>query len=668
MHRTKCFLLVALMLGIGIASYGAVERLLLELVARNVVAAEEGRVLPGNRLPQNQENRPYVGLRATSAGTEAAAAAGVESPLGAVVLSVTPGGPAARAGLTRGDLVVQFGADEIQCIEDLESAVRRSAIGSKQRVIVVRGVNRRELALVIGSQPVISSPLLFQHAGGGYRMKLLDGWTEVRLDQSDRAPDTQFDTIESSGRNYRLTCFRSSWPAPEGEGAIRGWAERRLAEQPEAQVAYFRLAGAPAVRVGCHVPNEGRTLWRISWLQGDQRYVINASGPPSADPAKLPPPISDMLATLEFLPHEPSGPAVANEPRMSPEGADAAMPSPTAGIPLDVAPSDAFLHQVLITPAAEQTSQTVNPQTGLLQLSVIDLSLPAGAVLLTVRRTLQNDDAPPGMLGSRWRLNWERTLFKSDQQVLISDDLGSTAFTWDAAAQGYRRPGHGTVSFQENAAVHALPNGDQEYFNAEGRLVRMRDRNGNQVELNYGPDGSLKQIDGPYATKLQFFTHPNGLLSRVESSTGSTVRYAWGTESLTVEVAGAQLLWNYAYEAKQVEGMLHKQLNKRMGLTMDIQARSNGTGTVNLNVQGPNVDSEEAAKILHGMSYKYADGEITIERKLEQGKAQAVMRLIAKVQRSGDAWLLGGAWTLQIKDDVSVFALLKGTVSGKKAM
>lgn len=556
MHRTKRLHLIVAVLGTGVvfASYGAAERLLSELVARNAVAADQGQLLPGNPVPPAQENRPYVGMRATSAGTQAAAEAGVESPSGAVVLSVTPGGPAARAGMARGDLVVQCGADEIQCVEDLESAIRRSGIGSEQRVIVVRGVNRRELAIVVGSQPVVNPPVPFNHAGGAYRMKLLPGWAELRLDQSDKAPDMQFDAIESSGRNYRLTCFRSSWPAPEGEEAVRGWAGRRLAENPEAHMAYFRLGGAPAVRIGYRMPKEGRTLWRIGWLHGDRRYVINATGPPLADPARLPPAISDMLATLELLPGAAPGPTATNEQRMSPAGSETTTPSPAAATSIGKAPTlpdttTPPLHQVLITPAAEQTSQSVNPQTGLLQLSVIDLSLPAGAILLTVRRTLQNGDAPPGMLGSRWRLNWERTLFKSDQQVLVSDDLESTAFTWDAAAQCYRAPGNGTVHLQANEAVHALPNGDQEFFDAQGRLIRMRDRNGNQVELTYGPDGLLAQIDGPYAAKLKFFAHPGGLLSRVESSTGSTVRYAWATENLTVEVAGAQSLWSYAYDA-----------------------------------------------------------------------------------------------------------------------
>lgn len=268
------------------------------------------------------KSRAFVGLKATSAGTKAAVAAGVESPLGAAVLSLTPHGPAAQAGLLRGDLIVQLGASQIDCLEDLESAVRRSEIGSEQRVIAVRGVNRREVALVVGAQPVTYSLLFFTHATGGYRLKLLEGWQAQPIDQREKTPDMQFDALESSERNYRLSCFKSSWPAPEGSAAIKEWAARRLVEHPEAQIAYFQLAGAPAVRVGCHVPNERRTLWRISWVHGGRRYVINAVGPPLADPSKLPPPVSDMLATLELLPGEspePAGIAVEGSSVSTPE-------------------------------------------------------------------------------------------------------------------------------------------------------------------------------------------------------------------------------------------------------------------------------------------------------------------------------------------------------------
>lgn len=96
--------------------------------------------------------RPYLGMRAVSANTPEAKQAGIESPFGVAVIRVVQGGPAAKAGLRRGDLIVEYAGREVQSYEDIAPLVQRSRIGSTQRLAFVRGNRRVQTHIVIGAQ------------------------------------------------------------------------------------------------------------------------------------------------------------------------------------------------------------------------------------------------------------------------------------------------------------------------------------------------------------------------------------------------------------------------------------------------------------------------------------------------------------------------------------
>lgn len=94
--------------------------------------------------------RPYLGMRAESAGTPAARQLGIESPYGAVVLSTVVAGPSDAAGLRRGDLIVQFAGKEVTNFDELATALAGCPIGSSQTVDYVRDMDRKTTRVVIG--------------------------------------------------------------------------------------------------------------------------------------------------------------------------------------------------------------------------------------------------------------------------------------------------------------------------------------------------------------------------------------------------------------------------------------------------------------------------------------------------------------------------------------
>jgi serine protease Do len=93
-------------------------------------------------LPQLEERgrvvRGWLGVAVQPVTPELADALGLETQEGALVAQVTPGGPAAEAGIERGDVIVRLGEREIHRMRELPRAVADTPPGTKLEIEVVR--------------------------------------------------------------------------------------------------------------------------------------------------------------------------------------------------------------------------------------------------------------------------------------------------------------------------------------------------------------------------------------------------------------------------------------------------------------------------------------------------------------------------------------------------
>jgi putative serine protease PepD len=76
---------------------------------------------------------------------------------GAVVGTVSPGGPADKGGLREGDRVVSIGGQPVRSADDLSAAVNDHKPGEKVDIVVERGGERRTLTVTLGTQPSTTS-------------------------------------------------------------------------------------------------------------------------------------------------------------------------------------------------------------------------------------------------------------------------------------------------------------------------------------------------------------------------------------------------------------------------------------------------------------------------------------------------------------------------------
>lgn len=75
---------------------------------------------------------------------------GLTTETGALVSQVTPGGPAEKAGIRRGDVIVSFDGQPIKEMNDLPFLVAKTEVGKRVPVVVVRKGERKTFQVTIG--------------------------------------------------------------------------------------------------------------------------------------------------------------------------------------------------------------------------------------------------------------------------------------------------------------------------------------------------------------------------------------------------------------------------------------------------------------------------------------------------------------------------------------
>jgi serine protease Do len=97
-----------------------------------------------------ETRRGWLGVKIQSVTEDIADSVGVAANTGALVSSVTPDSPAAKAGIEAGDVVTKFDGKEISSMRGLPRIVSQTPIGKQVDVEVLRKGQRKTVKVVIG--------------------------------------------------------------------------------------------------------------------------------------------------------------------------------------------------------------------------------------------------------------------------------------------------------------------------------------------------------------------------------------------------------------------------------------------------------------------------------------------------------------------------------------
>ncbi|HEX6375278.1 MAG TPA: Do family serine endopeptidase [Allosphingosinicella sp.] len=97
--------------------------------------------------------RGYIGVSLQTLDEDIAASLGIPKNQGELIRGVTAGGPAARAGIRQGDVVVSVGGRPVTPDESLAYLVARQPVGSRVPIELVRDGQRRTVTVAVGERP-----------------------------------------------------------------------------------------------------------------------------------------------------------------------------------------------------------------------------------------------------------------------------------------------------------------------------------------------------------------------------------------------------------------------------------------------------------------------------------------------------------------------------------
>jgi serine protease DegQ len=104
-------------------------------------------------IADGRATHAYLGVDARELTPDIARQFGLPVTDGVIVVRIAAGGPAAKAGIAVGDVIVSLGGAKVSALDDLLGALRRHEPGDQVAVEIVRGGERRTLDVFLESLP-----------------------------------------------------------------------------------------------------------------------------------------------------------------------------------------------------------------------------------------------------------------------------------------------------------------------------------------------------------------------------------------------------------------------------------------------------------------------------------------------------------------------------------
>ena len=122
------------------------------------IAANSVKPVIAELLARGRVVRPWLGIDAVPVTPPIAYANDLTVERGVIVVSVAAGGPAERAGVERGDVIMAVGGRPIRDLHSFEDVLHRQPIGAVVAAVLQRGTVRIDVQLAVWERPAARRP------------------------------------------------------------------------------------------------------------------------------------------------------------------------------------------------------------------------------------------------------------------------------------------------------------------------------------------------------------------------------------------------------------------------------------------------------------------------------------------------------------------------------
>jgi serine protease Do len=199
------------------------------------IPANMARSVMEQLVKTGKVRRGLLGVTVQSVTSDLASSLGLSQVRGAIVGSVTPGGPAERAGLRRGDVILALNGAPVADSNSLRNQVARTQPGSEVTLTVSRDNREQQLRVTLGELPAESAGSAAGDGGRGDGDKL-----GLSAEPLTPALARRFD-LRAGAQGLVVTDIDPAGPAAEA-GVREGDVIEEVNRQPVRSVADLEAA------------------------------------------------------------------------------------------------------------------------------------------------------------------------------------------------------------------------------------------------------------------------------------------------------------------------------------------------------------------------------------------------------------------------------------------
>jgi serine protease Do len=117
------------------------------------IPTEAAKPVIDSLIRGQRPSRGYLGVGLQAVDEDLAPSLGLPKDTSEIVRSVVPNGPAAKAGLVPGDVIVRVGGKPVSPDQTVSYLIANTTVGSRVPLEIVRGGNRATVYVVVGERP-----------------------------------------------------------------------------------------------------------------------------------------------------------------------------------------------------------------------------------------------------------------------------------------------------------------------------------------------------------------------------------------------------------------------------------------------------------------------------------------------------------------------------------